>query len=98
MRELFGGVEPSNVRTNRDFDITAKYHASADVEYLRYFVSMIVQIQFHKAACIKAGEYEPNNPEKTLNNCDIYQSVDAGNAIKWVCRHSTIILQSFFYS
>lgn len=82
LREKYCGVEPANVRTNRDFDITAKYHASADVEYLRYFVSFIIQFQFHKAACIKAGEYEPNNPSKTLKDCDIYQSVEAGNALK----------------
>lgn len=84
LREKYGGIQPGVVRTNRDFDITAKYHASADVEYLRYFVSFIIQFQFHKAACIKAGEYEPGNPNKTLNNCDIYQSVEAGNALKWV--------------
>lgn len=82
LREKYSGVEPSIVRTNRDFDITAKFHASADVEYLRYFVSFIVQFQFHKAACAKAGEYEANNPQKSLNNCDIYESVEAGNALK----------------
>lgn len=58
------------------------YHFSADVEYLRYFVAFILQFQFHKAACIKAGEYEMNNPEKTLADCDIYQSKEAGDAIK----------------
>lgn len=30
LREHYGGVEPAVRRTNRDFDITAKYHASAD--------------------------------------------------------------------
>lgn len=82
LRDQLSGVEPPIVRTNRDFDITAKYHASADVEYLRYFVSFIIQFQFHKAACLKAGEFEPNNPDKTLNNCDIYQSTRAGNALR----------------
>lgn len=82
LREKYGGVEPAVVRTKRDFDITAKYHASADVEYLRYFVSFIVQFQFHKAACIKAGEYEENNPKKSLNDCDIYKSIKAGNDLK----------------
>lgn len=82
LREKYGGVEPAVVRTQHDFDITAKYHASADVEYLRYFVSFIVQFQFHKAACTKAGEFEENNPKKSLNDCDIYQSVKAGNALK----------------
>lgn len=82
LRVKYGGVEPATLRTGRDFDICAKYHASADVEYLRYFVSFIIQFQLHKAACTKAGEYEPNNPDKSLSNCDIYQSVEAGNALK----------------
>lgn len=84
LRETYGGVEPPVVRTNRDFDITAKYHASADVEYLRYFVSFIIQFQFHKSACTKAGEFVAGDADKTLNNCDIYESVEAGNALKWV--------------
>ncbi|KAL7038763.1 hypothetical protein ACKWTF_009688 [Chironomus riparius] len=82
MRKKHGGVAPPIERTNKDFDVTAKYHASADVEYLRYFVAFILQFQFHKASCIKAGEYEMNNPEKTLADCDIYQSKEAGDAIK----------------
>lgn len=82
LREKYGGIGPASKRSNRDFDITAKYHASADVEYMRYVVSNIIQFQFHKAACIKAGEYEPNNPAKTLHNCDIYNSANAGNALK----------------
>lgn len=82
LREKYGGIGPGAQRSNRDFDITAKYHASANVEYMRYFVSNIIQFQFHKAACIKAGEYEPNNPAKALYNCDIYNSANAGNAIK----------------
>lgn len=82
LREQYGGVAPADVRSNSDFDITAKMHASADIEYLRYFTAHIYQFQFHKAACIKAGEYEPGNPNKTLYNCDIYQSVEAGNDLK----------------
>uniref|UniRef100_A0A182SHW3 Angiotensin-converting enzyme n=1 Tax=Anopheles maculatus TaxID=74869 RepID=A0A182SHW3_9DIPT len=82
MRSMFSGVEPPVVRSEADFDAPAKYHVSADVEYLRYFVSFIIQFQFHRAACEKAGEYVPGDPEKTLNDCDIYQSVEAGNAIK----------------
>lgn len=62
LREKYGGVEPSIVQTNRDFDTTAKNHASADVESLRYFVSFIIQFLFHRAACTKAGEFEANNP------------------------------------
>ncbi|XP_058452883.1 angiotensin-converting enzyme-like [Malaya genurostris] len=82
LRNQFSGVEPPVVRTEQDFDPPAKYHVSADVEYLRYFVSYVIQFQFHKAACKLAGEYVPGDPEKTLNNCDIYQSTEAGNKLK----------------
>jgi peptidyl-dipeptidase A len=83
LREKYGGIAPASVRGNHDFDITAKYHVSADVEYMRYFVSSIIQFQFHKAACIKAGEYQPDSQTSgSLNNCDIYQSTEAGEALK----------------
>ncbi|XP_053692653.1 angiotensin-converting enzyme-like [Sabethes cyaneus] len=82
MRSKFSGIEPPVVRSEKDFDAPAKYHVSADVEYLRYLVSYIVQFQFHRSACELAGEYVKGDPEKTVNNCDIYQSVNAGNAIK----------------
>lgn len=49
--------------------------------HFRYFVSFIIQFQFHRALCEKAGEYVPNDPAKPLYNCDIYQSTEAGNAL-----------------
>ncbi|XP_058124050.1 angiotensin-converting enzyme-like [Anopheles coustani] len=82
LRSQYSGIEPPVVRTEEDFDPAAKYHVSADVEYLRYFVSYIIQFQFHRAACSLAGEYVKGDPEKTLNNCDIYQSTAAGNKLK----------------
>lgn len=82
MRDRYSGIEPPVRRTEDDFDPPAKYHVSADVEYLRYFVSFIVQFQFHRAVCEKAGEFVPGDPKKTLSNCDIYQSKEAGNAFK----------------
>jgi len=82
LRVKYSGIEPPVQRTEDDLDAPAKYHVSADVEYLRYLVSYIVQFQFHKALCEKAGEYVPGDSEKTLINCDIYQSAEAGNALK----------------
>ncbi|XP_055703500.1 angiotensin-converting enzyme-like isoform X2 [Phlebotomus papatasi] len=82
LRAQYGGIEPPVTRSEDDFDPPAKYHISADVEYLRYLVSFIIQFQFHQAACEKAGQFVPNDPEKTLLNCDIYQSAEAGNAFK----------------
>ncbi|XP_073823622.1 angiotensin converting enzyme [Musca autumnalis] len=78
LREEYSGIEPPVVRTENDFDAPAKYHVSADVEYLRYLVSFIIQFQFYKSACITAGEYIPGNPEYPLDNCDIYGSKEAG--------------------
>uniref|UniRef100_A0A1L8EGD2 Angiotensin-converting enzyme n=1 Tax=Haematobia irritans TaxID=7368 RepID=A0A1L8EGD2_HAEIR len=78
LREEYSGIEPPVVRTEKDFDAPAKYHVSADVEYLRYLVSFIIQFQFYKSACITAGEYVPNQPEYPLDNCDIYGSKEAG--------------------
>lgn len=80
MRSEFTGVEPPVIRTDTDFDPPAKYHIDADVEYLRYFAAHIFQFQFHKAMCIKAGQYVKADPHKTLDNCDIYKSKAAGDA------------------
>ncbi|XP_055597642.1 angiotensin-converting enzyme-like [Uranotaenia lowii] len=82
LRSEFSGIEPPVNRSEQDFDAPAKFHVSADTEYLRYVVSYIIQFQFHRSACELAGEYVKGDPEKTLNNCDIYQSAEAGNAIK----------------
>ncbi|KAF5275953.1 hypothetical protein FQA39_LY00749 [Lamprigera yunnana] len=75
------GIEPPVDRSEDDFDPAAKYHIVADVPYLRYFISYIIQFQFHRAACEIAGEYVPNDPKKPLHKCDIYQNAKAGNAI-----------------
>lgn len=106
MREQASGIKPPVQRYKEDFDAPAKYHISADVEYLRfvfyieidwygmtrkwrlfvflirYMISFIVQFQIHKGACIIAGEYDPNDPNGVLSNCDIYESTAAGNVLK----------------
>ncbi|KAJ8910672.1 hypothetical protein NQ315_002921 [Exocentrus adspersus] len=82
LREKYQGVEPPVDRSEEDFDPAAKYHIIADVPYLRYFISFVIQFQFHRAVCEKAGQYEHNNPDKPLHECDIYQNTDAGNALK----------------
>ncbi|XP_052750787.1 angiotensin-converting enzyme-like [Galleria mellonella] len=81
LREMLQGVEPPVNRTEEDFDAAAKYHVSANVEYARYYVSFIIQFQFHRALCSLAGEYAPEDINKKLVDCDIYQSVTAGNAL-----------------
>ncbi|KAK4882077.1 hypothetical protein RN001_005396 [Aquatica leii] len=75
------GIEPPVDRSELDFDPASKYHIVADVPYLRYFISYVIQFQFHRAACEIAGEYDPNDLTKPLHKCDIYQNTKAGNAI-----------------
>ncbi|XP_068150839.1 angiotensin-converting enzyme [Drosophila tropicalis] len=82
LRDEYSGIEPPVVRSEKDFDAPAKYHISADVEYLRYLVSFIIQFQFYKSACIKAGQYDASNVDLPLDNCDIYGSAAAGEAFK----------------
>jgi hypothetical protein len=53
----------------------------AAVNNCRYFVSFVIQFQFHRALCEKAGQFDPNDPEKPLHECDIYRSTEAGNLL-----------------
>lgn len=52
----------------------------------RYFVSFILQFQFHKALCIRAGQYNRFDPALPLHHCNIYRSTAAGNALGSVPR------------
>nr|CAD7455012.1 unnamed protein product [Timema tahoe] len=82
LREKYQGVEPATHRTEDNFDPGAKYHIIASVPYIRYFVSYVIQFQFHRSLCEKAGQFDPEDPEsKPLHECDIYQSTEAGNLL-----------------
>jgi len=81
MRDKYQGIEPPVDRTEEDFDPGAKFHVTASVPYIRYFVSFVIQFQFHRALCEKAGQFDPNDPKKPLHECDIYRSTAAGNLL-----------------
>ncbi|XP_064108424.1 angiotensin-converting enzyme-like [Macrobrachium nipponense] len=81
LRYEFQGIKPPLLRTEDDFDPGAKYHVASNRAYIGYFVSFIIQFQFHKALCLKAGQYDSEDPSKPLHKCDIYESVEAGNAL-----------------
>lgn len=68
----YQGLCPPVTRTEDDFDPGAKFHIPANVPYVRYFVSFIIQFQFHKALCDAAKHTGP------LHTCDIYKSQEAG--------------------
>ncbi|GIY26315.1 angiotensin-converting enzyme [Caerostris darwini] len=80
LRLKYQGLCPPVQRTNEDLDAAAKYHVAADVPYIRYFVSYIVQFQFHKALCDAAGYEGP------LHKCDVYKNKKAGELLSDMLR------------
>lgn len=82
LRRIFGGVEPPVMRSNADFDVASLHHVRGDFDYFRYLVAFIYQYQFHEALCRKAGEYVPGDAKKSIHNCDIFGSLEAGLVLK----------------
>jgi len=76
LRLKYQGVAPAIPRTEADFDPGAKYHVAADVPYTRYFLSFIMQFQFHRALAAAAGcpAQGSNTP---LHRCSIYNNQEA---------------------
>ena len=74
LKKQYQGVAPPIERAASDFDPGAKFHVAANVPYMRYFLAAILQFQFHKALCEKAGFKGP------LYECSIYGNKDAGAA------------------
>jgi peptidyl-dipeptidase A len=72
LRRKYQGMSPPVVRGQDAFDPGAKYHVPAFVPYSRYFISHILQFQFHRALCQAAGHKGP------LHECSIYNSKEAG--------------------
>ena len=75
-----GGSCASTTRASRrrwrareaDFDPGAKYHIPDNTPYTRYFLSYILQFQFHKALCDASGFKGP------LHECSVFGSKEAG--------------------
>ncbi|KAI4458414.1 angiotensin-converting enzyme [Holotrichia oblita] len=80
-RETIQKVKSPVARTEDDFDPGAKFHVAADYQYISYFVAHILEFQFFKALCIAAGEYGEGS-DKALNECDYYNSTEAGNLLR----------------
>jgi peptidyl-dipeptidase A len=72
LRRHYQGIAPPVARTQADFDPGAKFHIPANTPYMHYFLSFILQFQFHKALCAAAGEQGP------LYECSIFGSAAAG--------------------
>ncbi len=72
LREKYQGVSAPVARSEEDFDPGAKYHIPGNTSYTRYFLSFILQFQFHKALCDASGFKGP------LHECSIFGSKEAG--------------------
>ncbi|XP_060523449.1 angiotensin-converting enzyme [Cylas formicarius] len=81
LREEYQGIKPPVLRSERDFDPGSKYHIPANIPYLRYFVSTLLQFQIYKALCQAAGQYVPGDLKRPLHKCDIYRSKEAGRIL-----------------
>jgi peptidyl-dipeptidase A len=74
LKKEYQGVAPPVDRGTSDFDPGAKYHVATNTPYMRYFLADILQFQFHRALCKKAGF------TGALSDCSIYDNKDAGDA------------------
>jgi peptidyl-dipeptidase A len=72
LRREYQGIVPPGQRPAGAFDPGAKYHIPGNTPYLRYFLSFIMQFQFHEAACELAGWDGP------LHRCSIYGNREVG--------------------
>jgi peptidyl-dipeptidase A len=75
LRLKYQGVAPSMARGEQFFDPGAKYHVPDNTPYTRYFLSYILQFQFHRALSKIAGCTTP------LHRCSIYDSKEAGKRL-----------------
>ncbi|XP_045155513.1 angiotensin-converting enzyme [Echinops telfairi] len=75
LRLKYQGLCPPVPRSQGDFDPGAKFHIPSSVPYIRYFISFVIQFQFHEALCQAAGHQGP------LHSCDIYRSKEAGKLL-----------------
>ena len=76
LRRKYQGVVAPVARSEEDFDPGAKYHVPANTPYTRYFLSFILQFQFHRALCDDASYKGP------LHECSIYGSAEAGRRFR----------------
>ncbi|XP_004456877.2 angiotensin-converting enzyme-like protein Ace3 [Dasypus novemcinctus] len=75
LRLKYQGLCPPLPRSEDDFDPGAKFHVSAGVPYIRYFIGLVLEFQIHEALCKASGHLGP------LHQCDIYNSKRAGKLL-----------------
>ena len=74
LRQKYQGMSAPVTRSEADFDPGAKFHVASNTPYMRYFLAAVLQFQFQRALCKKAGFTGP------LHECSIYGNKAAGAA------------------
>ncbi|KAF2900044.1 hypothetical protein ILUMI_06140, partial [Ignelater luminosus] len=82
LSEMYTGIKPPVLRSELDFDPGSKYHIPANIPYMRFFVSTLLQFQLYRALCRAAGQYNPEDLTRPLHKCDIYRSKEAGRMLR----------------
>lgn len=83
----YQGIKPPMEREETNlFDPGRFFHVAHNTEYLRYFLSHVLQFQFHEALCDAAGHRGP------YHNCTIHKSKKAGEKLRYVKTHVSIFV------
>ncbi|KAI3384407.1 hypothetical protein SNEBB_006946 [Seison nebaliae] len=77
MRLMYQGIRPPMDRSDSSlFDAGSKFHVTAGVPYIRYFLAHVLQFQFYERLCELSGHVG------MLHKCDFYRSKKAGKKFK----------------
>ncbi|XP_062580181.1 angiotensin-converting enzyme-like [Saccostrea cucullata] len=72
----YQGISPPVKRTKEDFDPGAVHHVATNQPFIKHFISVIIQFQWHEALCKVADHKGP------LHRCNLYGSRTAGHILK----------------
>ena len=75
----YQGMKVPIVRANDSqlFDAGTFFHVAHNTEYLRYFISHVLQFQFHEALCDESGH------KGAYHKCSIHKSKAAGRKLRY---------------
>ncbi|KAH7952041.1 hypothetical protein HPB52_017357 [Rhipicephalus sanguineus] len=76
MNEKFWEYRP---RSEQHFDGGANIRVATHVPYLRYFLSFVIQYQFHEHLCRSINQLDKDHP---FHECDIHGKLAAGKILK----------------
>lgn len=78
------GISPPQDRSEPNlFDAGGKSHIVANMPFIPYFLSNILQYQFYEAMCIAAEKYDPKpgSTSRPLYECDFDGNTKAGTLL-----------------